>query len=328
MQRFTLLDRDSSQDDFAADVRRGLAATPKFLLPRYLYDDLGSALFEAICHLPEYPVTRAESEILSSSAADIARAFGRDLRLIELGSGSARKTRYLLDAIASRQPDLEYVPVDVDAHMLESCAAELLREYPSLRVTAVRGDLRAPSRALEGMLGGSRRNIVLFLGSTIGNLDPAGAATMLRDLASVLSPSDAIFLGADLRKPKAQLEAAYDDPLGVTAAFNLNLLGRINRELGGTFRLAAFSHLAFFNEAENRIEMHLVSRDDQTVRVGEDEFSFAAGETIHTENSYKYDEAALQSLAAAAGLTVERIWTDSAGGFADVLLRISPAGGT
>lgn len=327
MQRFTLLDRDSSREDFAADVRIGLTSTPKSLPPRYFYDDLGSALFEAICHLPEYGVTRAESEILSASAADIARVFGRDIRLVELGSGSARKTRYLLDAITSRQPDLEYVPLDVDAHMLESCAAELLREYPSLRVTAVRGDLREPSRALDGMLGGSRRNVVLFLGSTIGNLDPSGAAAMLRDLASVLNPSDAIFLGADLRKPKAQLEAAYDDPLGVTAAFNLNLLGRINRELGGTFRLDAFSHLAFFNENESRIEMHLVSRDDQTVRIGEDEIVFAAGETIHTENSYKYDEPALGSLAAAAGLTVERIWTDSAGGFADVLMRISPAGG-
>jgi dimethylhistidine N-methyltransferase len=307
-------------DRFAEDVRRGLSASPKFLLPHYFYDALGSALFGAICELPEYYVTRAETEILTQRAAEIAAAFGAPERLIELGSGSARKSRLLIEALLATQDELEYMPVDVDQSVLESSSRALLDEFAELTIHAVCADFRDPANALRDLDEG--RAVVLFLGSSIGNLDFDAAAAMLSSLRTLLSPGDALFLGADLKKPKEILEPAYDDPLGVTACFNLNLLGRINRELGGNFDLAAFGHRAFYNEAEGRIEMHLVSRRAQTVRVGDDAFSFAEGESIHTENSYKYDDATLEALAARAGFRIERRWMDSRGWFADLLLRV------
>ncbi|HJW96091.1 MAG TPA: L-histidine N(alpha)-methyltransferase [Thermoanaerobaculia bacterium] len=317
--RFALMHAGGVSSDFAADVRRGLTSKPKFLLPHYFYDPLGSALFDAICELPEYYVTRAETEILTSRAAEIANAFGTPIRLVELGSGSARKTRYLLDAITARQPELEYVPIDVDASMLEKSGQALLQEYDSLRITAICGDFREASRALPHR--DRHRTVVLFLGSTIGNLDPDAAVSMLRDLRTSLVPGDALFLGADLRKSRAILEPAYDDPLGVTAAFNLNLLGRINRELGGHFAFPSFEHRAFYNEELGRIEMHLVSRVAQVVHVDSLslDVSFAAGESIHTENSYKHDEESLRALMSASGFTIETMWTDSKGWFADLL---------
>ena len=305
--------------DFAADVRRGLTAPAKFLLPHYFYDPLGSALFDAICELPEYYVTRAETEILTSRAEEIANAFGTPIRLVELGSGSARKTRILLDVLTARQPELEYVPIDVDASMLEKSGEALLQEYESLRVTAICGDFREASRAIPHR--DRSRTIVLFLGSTIGNLDPDSAVAMLRDLRDTLTPGDALFLGADLRKSRTILEPAYADPLGVTAAFNLNLLGRINRELGGHFPFSTFEHRAHYNEELGRIEMHLVSRVAQSVTIDALalEVSFQAGESIHTENSYKHDDESLRALTEASGFTVERKWTDSRERFADWL---------
>ncbi len=313
-----MLHAGGTASDFAADVRRGLTAQRKFLLPQYFYDALGSALFDAICELPEYYPTRAESEILTTHAREIASAFGSPIRLVELGSGSARKTRYLLDAITAVQPDLEYVPIDVDASILTKSSEALLQEYESLRVTAICGDFRQAVRALPHRA--SLRTVVLFLGSTIGNLDPEGAVAMLRDLGSSLSPGDALFLGADLRKSKAVLEPAYDDPLGVTASFNLNLLGRINRELGGHFELASFAHRAFYDEQLGRIEMHLVSRGAQRVAIDtlELEVEFAEGETIHTENSYKHDDESLRALMEGAGFRIEKAWTDSRHWFTDL----------
>jgi dimethylhistidine N-methyltransferase len=308
-------------DRFAEDVRRGLAASPKFLLPHYFYDALGSALFGAICELPEYYVTRAETEILTERAAEIAAAFGRPERLIELGSGSARKSRLLIEALLAAQDELEYMPVDVDQSVLESSSRALLDEFAELTIHAVCADFRDPATALRDL--GEGRTVVLFLGSSIGNLDFGAALAMLSSLRTLLSPGDALFLGADLKKPKEVLEPAYDDPLGVTACFNLNVLARINRELGGNFDLAAFAHRAFYNEAEGRIEMHLVSRRAQTVRVGDNTFTFAEGELIHTENSYKYDDATLEALAARAGFRIEQRWTDSRGWFADLLLRVA-----
>ena len=312
-------------DRFAEEVRRGLSATPKFLLPHYFYDALGSALFGAICELPEYYVTRAEIEILTRHAAEIAAALGEPARLVELGSGSARKSRLLIEALLSQQDELEYMPVDVDPSVLESSSRMLLDEFAELTIHAVCADFRDPAIALSDISpDDGLRTVVLFLGSSIGNLDFEAAVSMLASLRTLLSPGDALFLGADLKKSKAVLEPAYDDPLGVTAAFNLNLLGRINRELGGNFDLAAFAHRAFYNEAEGRIEMHLVSRRAQSVRVGADTFSFAEGESIHTENSYKYDEATLDAIAARAGYRIERRWTDSRAWFADVLMRVAP----
>lgn len=318
--RFVLIDRDVARSDFAADVRRGLTAAPKFLLPVYFYDALGSALFDAICELPEYYVTRAETSILTAYAGEIVASFGGPIRLIELGSGSAKKTRILLDALGG---DVEYVPIDVDRTMLEKTAQNLVQDYDKLRVTAICSDFRKPSLALADALTPGVRNVVLFLGSTIGNLDIDEAIAMLRDLRTVLAGGDALFLGADLRKPKAVLEPAYDDPLGVTAAFNLNLLQRINRELGGNFKLSEFSHRAFYDEDRGRVEMHLVSRGAQTVRIGDYDVRFEPGETIHTENSHKYDDATLERVARESGFSVERKWTDPRGWFADVLLRRS-----
>lgn len=323
--RFTLHDRGVAASSFADDVRRGLTATAKSLPPHHFYDELGSALFDAITRLPEYYVTRAETDVLSTGGDDIAAAFGTPVRLVELGAGSARKTRLLFDAILRRQPELEYVPVDVDATILERSGRTLLDEYPQLRITAVSSDFREPSRALGELLDERARNVVLFLGSTVGNLDFNDAVAMFADLRRVLGPDDAFFLGADLKKAKSILEPAYDDAIGVTAAFNLNLLQRINRELGGHFDVKRFDHRAFFNEDCSRIEMHLVSRCAQTVAIEAlgIEVRFADGETIHTENSYKYDFDAIDRIASAAGFRVENRWSDANRWFADFLLRIA-----
>ena len=319
--RFVLLRTDSAEGDFAADVRRGLTAERKSLAPRWFYDDVGSSLFDTICFLPEYYVTRAESEVLVAHAEEMADAFGPLTRLVELGSGAARKTRILLDAIAARQRELEYVPVDVDASMLTRTARDLLSEYPSLKVSAICADFAHPSIPLATLSRTRGRTVVLFLGSTIGNLDPDDAIAMLRDLRSAMSEGDALLLGCDLKKDLAVLEPAYDDALGVTAAFNRNVLQRINRELGGNFVLPSFAHHAFYDAAHGRIEMHLVSNSAQTVRIDalELDVAFAAGESIHTESSYKHDATTIATMAAASGFAVGRLWTDERRWFADAL---------
>jgi len=307
---------------FGEDVRRGLTASPKYLGPRYFYDALGSALFSAICELPEYYVTRAERQILGAHGDEIGAAFGSPLvRLVELGSGSAKKTRLLIDAILARQKRLVYQPIDVDADMLETTRRELTAEYAGLDVRGHRGDFHDVATA--GRVDG--RTIVLFLGSSIGNLDHHAAAALLREARSILGPDDGVFVGFDLVKPPVILENAYNDSLGVTAAFNLNLLARINRDLGGTFRLDRFIHRAYFNTVESRIEMHLVSAAAQSVRIEALalDVSFDEGETIHTENSYKYDDASIVALVSEAGLRIERRWTDGREWFADVLMRPS-----
>jgi L-histidine Nalpha-methyltransferase len=320
--RFTLHRVATAGRSYRDDVRDGLTAVRKSIPSRYFYDDLGSSLFEAICNLPEYYVTGAETELLRRHAADIAGASDAPPRIIELGSGNARKTRLLLDAIVRDGAEVEYVPVDIDPNMLEKSGRELLVEYPSLHVTAVCADFTQPSRALAA-LSGRGRTLALFLGSTIGNFQPGPAAALLRDLKRILQPGDSILLGADLKKPNDVLHAAYNDALGVTAAFNLNVLLRINRELGGHFDLSAFAHRAFYDADQGRIEMHLVSLREQSVVIESlgTQISFTEGETIHTENSYKYDDADLTRMAADAGLVIEERWTDSQNWFADILLR-------
>ena len=318
MDRFRLLLRDTNAVDLAASVRAGLTSTPKTLEPRFFYDALGSALFEAITHLPEYYVTRAESEILGMHAEEIAKSFGAPARLVELGSGAARKTRFLLDQLAHRP--LEFMPIDIDAGMLERSGHELLVTYPRLSIAAIRGDLRSPADALRS-LPVSGRTVVLFLGSSVGNLDHEEAIALLANVRSALAPGDLFLLGADMKKPRAVLEAAYDDALGVTAAFNLNLLVRINRELGANFDLEQFAHHALYDESRGRVEMHLVSRKSQRVRIGDYEIAFAEGETIHTENSYKYDVETLEMLARRGRFAIEKRWTDRRGWFTDTLLR-------
>jgi len=306
---------------FAKDARAGLTASPKTLPAKYFYDELGSALFEAICLLPEYYLTRAEDEILKQHAGEIVKSVGGTFDIVELGSGSALKTRHIIAAALANQPTLTYRPIDISTTALEASAESLSREFPALKVSGVAADyfegLKRISRESDG------RRLALFLGSNVGNFEPHVAIAVLRELRGVLAPGDALLLGADLRKDRSVLEAAYDDPLGVTASFNLNVLARINRELGGEFDLDQFDHLARYDEPNGRMEMHLVSRQAQTVRVNalELEVKFAEGETIHTESSYKYDKPTLRALAAGGGFDLVHTWTDSAKRFSSSLLR-------
>jgi len=320
-QRFTLRRLPSRSTTFADDVRSGLSATPKSLPPRWFYDALGSALFSAITNLPEYYVTRTEEAILRARGAEIIEAIGGPVSLVELGSGDSRKTRLLIEALIQRQGALDYSPIDIDVTVLESTARGLLADFPTLTVNAICIEFSDAAAALRTRPPGVRV-AVLFLGSTIGNLDETEAIAMLSSLRSALAPDDVLFLGADMQKPRNVLEPAYDDALGVTAAFNLNLLGRINRELGGHFDLHRFAHLAFYNEEKGRIEMHLVSRDEQRVQIDalNLEIAFAAGETIHTENSHKYTAEQLERIAKATGFKIARTWSDERKWFTDALL--------
>jgi L-histidine N-alpha-methyltransferase len=316
---------------FGDDVRQGLSARPKALLPKYFYDELGSHLFEAITALPEYYVTRAEEEILLVHSGAIAAAMtagpalsgaGSPVRLLELGSGSARKTRHLIEALLGRQGELEYLPIDVSESALLDSGLRWLAAYPGLRVTALLGEYQDALRDLRSERRQEARTLALFLGSSLGNLDAAEREALLHELRASLRPGDGFLLGVDLKKDEATLLRAYDDPLKVTAAFNLNLLARINRELGGEFDLAAFRHLARYNGEAGRIEMHLESLSDQVVPIRKLglEVELAAGETIHTESSYKFDRGQVEALAAATGFEIRQAWTDVQGRFASNLL--------
>jgi L-histidine N-alpha-methyltransferase len=307
---------------FAEDVRRGLTSTPKVLYPKYFYDELGSRLFEAITALPEYYPTRAEAEILRYRAGEIVAALGGPLWLLELGSGDGQKTRLVIEALLARQGELEYVPVDISESAVEVSSRALLLSYPGLRITGYVGEYQTALRAIRKERRAPGRTLVLFLGSTLGNLDPAERSALLRDVRDLLNPGEGFLLGVDLKKAESVLIPAYDDALGVTAAFNLNLLGRINRELGGEFDLGAFRHRAIYNREAGRIEMHLESRRAQTVaiRTLSLEIPFTAGETIHTESSYKFDREQIAALAAETGFELGGTWTDEAGRFASNLL--------
>jgi L-histidine N-alpha-methyltransferase len=306
--------------NFAEDVRAGLTDPHKHLPSKYFYDALGSALFEAICDLPEYYLTRAETEILSYNAQAIVDAVGTPLELVELGSGSAIKTRLLIDAVFTRQAQLRYRPIDISKAALDASARSLQHEYPGIVVDGVNADYASGLRLLSR--NGSRCTLALFLGSNIGNFNPVEAERTLGMLRSVLEPGDCFLLGADLKKDRRALELAYDDPTGVTAAFNLNLLGRINRELGGEFDLKQFRHRAFYNEEQGRVESHLVSLRRQDVPIKDVGIvaHFEEGETIHTESSYKFDTQSIGRLANATGFDVRATWTDPAHRFADFLL--------
>ena len=304
----------------ADDVRTGLSAYPKRFLPKYFYDELGSQLFEAICLLPEYYLTRAENEILQRYADEIAASVEGDKTLVEMGSGSASKTRLIIEALLRSQSELMFMPVDISASALESSSRILLQSYPRLRIEAFAADYFAGLAELGKIP--RRRTLALFLGSNISNFDTDEAHRFLRAMRTVLQEGDALLLGADLKKDPAILEAAYNDALGVTSAFNLNVLARINRELGGTFDLHAFRHRAFYNEGVGRIEIYIESLQKQTVRIEklDLEVQFEAGELIHTENSYKYDIAGIAKLAAATGFACARSWFDSQERFSSNLL--------
>ena len=315
----SLITRDP-RSGLAEDVRRGLASQPKRFLPKYFYDELGSQLFEAITLLPEYYLTRAENEILQLYADEIVSSVDGNITLIEMGSGSASKTRLIIEALLRRQSNLLFIPVDISASALESSSRILLQSYKQLRIEAYASDYFAALTELSKHP--RERTLALFLGSNISNFDPSEALKFLRALRGMLTPGDAHLLGADLKKDKQTLEAAYNDALGVTAAFNLNVLARINRELGGEFDLRNFRHLAFYNEEAGRIEIYIESLRDQAVAIKqlEMEVQFAAGEQIHTENSYKYDRSDIEGLAAQTGFKLARTWLDSEKRFSSNLL--------
>lgn len=301
---------------FARDVIAGLSARPKRLPPKYFYDEAGARLFEEITALPEYYPTRTELAILRAHAGEMARLLPNETALIEFGSGSTRKVRLLLDAA----PEVAaYVPVDISAQWLAEEAARLRRDYPHLAVLPVAADFTQAFRLPAALTGLPRAGF--FPGSTIGNFEPHQATAFLHHAARMLGENAILIVGIDLIKDVGILNAAYNDAEGVTAAFNLNLLVRINRDLGANFDLDAFSHQAFYNRERARIEMHLVSRRDQTVEVCGRRIAFRECETIHTENSYKYSVESFGALARRAGWMPVATWTDADGFFSVQALR-------
>ena len=303
-------DAGSSLGEFALEVRAGLSKPQKELPSKYLYDELGSALFDAITVLPEYGLTRADQRILERHAAKIPREFPL---IAEFGSGSGRKTRPVLEALA---PD-RYFPIDLSAAALDRCRRELcgLSEIEPLEATYLNG--------LDSIPRNGAPLLLLFLGSTIGNFDVRCRDDFLRQVRARLRPHDAMLIGCDLLKPIDTMLDAYDDPTGVTASFNLNLLGRIDRELGGDFDLRAFAHEARYNSDLRRIEMHLRSRVDQKAAIREARFEcrFRAGETIWTESSHKFDADEIPGIARQTGFEPEAQWIDREWPFAENLWR-------
>jgi dimethylhistidine N-methyltransferase len=312
-QSFTLIagPRQDRKAAFAHDVRAGLAATPKYLSCCYFYDRDGSLLFEEICALPEYYLTRAEREILETHAEELVARLPPRVRVVELGSGSSSKTRHLLEALLRRQKKLHYVPIDICSIILQETSLGLLRDFPDLEITAVAMEYHDGLRHLKSME--KQPQFVLWLGSNVGNFHRPDAAAFLREVCSLMTAEDRLLIGVDLRKERAILEPAYDDAHGVTGEFNLNLLARINRELGGDFDLDAFRHRAIYNQEVGRIEMYLVSTRNQvvTIRALGLRIEFAKEEVVHTENSYKYSLAEIEALGAAAGFQIAARWFDA-----------------
>jgi len=297
-----------------ADVLAGLSRPQKRLPSKYFYDAAGSRLFDRITGLDEYYPTRTELAIVRAHAGAMAARCGPRCLLVELGAGSLVKVRLLLDRL---DRPVGYVPVDVSGEHLRAAAGELAADYPALGVYPVVADFTRPFVAPAVS---AARRVAYFPGSTIGNFDPPEADALLRGVARLVGPGGGLLLGVDLRKDAAVLEPAYNDARGVTAAFNRNLLVRINRELGADFDPLAFRHRAYFDRGRSRVEMHLVSAAAQRVRVGDATFAFRAGESIHTENSYKYDLADLARRAAGCGLRADETWTDHRGYFAVLYL--------
>jgi dimethylhistidine N-methyltransferase len=309
----------TEREDFRRAVLAGLSRRPRAIPAKFLYDAKGSALFDAICELPEYYLTRTETGILKDRARDIARLAGPGAALVEFGAGSSVKSRLLLDAM----PDLAvYAPIDISREHVEGSAARLRRDYPDLRIEPVFGDymeLRALPRVAA-----ERRRLGFFPGSTIGNLEPAEAVAFLRNARALLGDDGALVLGVDLRKDAQVLHDAYNDAAGVTAQFTLNLLRRMNRELDASFDLAGFAHDAFYNAREGRIEIFFKSLRDQTAMIGGRQFAFTAGERVHTEYSYKYDGDGIAALAQAGGFRIAETWTDADRLFAVSYLVANP----
>ncbi|MGH0028208.1 MAG: L-histidine N(alpha)-methyltransferase [Myxococcota bacterium] len=322
-ERYALTESDphEQRDSLATAVAEGLSDRPRSLPCRFLYDELGSELFEAICELPEYYLTRAEHQLLRDHADDVVAHLPEVVTLAELGSGSSTKTRLLIEALLRRQRRLRYVPVDISRSMLEESAEALLADYGALEIHAIASEYQVGLRHVRN----EKRvpKVIAWLGSNVGNFDRAAAARFLHGIRDVLQPEDRLLLGIDLRKERRVLEAAYDDDAGVTARFNLNLLTRINRELDADFDLAGFRHYADWREQEGRVELGLECLDGQQVSIKALDLSlrFERGERIHTEDSYKYSFEEIAGLADAAGLRVAHRWLDASGAYSLQLLE-------
>jgi dimethylhistidine N-methyltransferase len=293
---------------FLMDVIEGLGKTQKEIPCKYFYDERGSILFTEICQTAEYYITRTELQLLNKVLPDISTRIGPQATVIEYGSGEGRKIRDLLHAL---QNPSAYMPIDISAEILFDAARRLKREFPSLAIHPMVADYTAQITLPEEIAGNRNgKRVVFFPGSTLSNFTPPEAARFLRNIRQFLQPGDGFLLGVDLIKSPNRLHHAYNDYDGVTAEFNLNLLRRINRELDANFKIHQFEHYAFFNPRYSRIEMHLVSLTDQVVKIGRHQFSFRAGETIHTENSYKYSIDSVARLGQDAGFEREQVWTD------------------
>ena len=308
LDRITVQDCYPHVEDFREETLDGLLGKRKSIAPKFFYDRRGSELFEKICELDEYYLTRAEISILEENAGQIADLVGEQFLIIEYGSGSSRKIRILLDALGGRGT---YIAVDVSRNHLIESATALAEEYGDLEVIAVCADYTRSFPLPETRKFPFGGRMVFFPGSTIGNLTPEQARELLQTTARRVGRGGSILLGVDLKKDKEALDAAYNDSQGVTADFNLNLLERMNRELGADFDLATFRHAAFYDEGLGRVEMHIESLTSQTVRLDGASISFTKGETIHTENSYKYSIEEFRQLAARAGFDPTQVWTDT-----------------
>ena len=310
--RFEIIElpRAAAGHTFAEDVLEGLSASPKRLASKYFYDDLGSSLFEAITHLPEYYLTSAETEILRDWGWEIVRVLDEPVDFLELGSGSAVKTRLLIGEALRAQKSLIYSPIDISVDALQTSSSALAESFPALSVRAYAGDYFTVLKS--GTLRFDRRVLAMLMGSNIGNYTPADARALVTLISDALRPGDGLLLGTDRKKDPAVLERAYDDPTGVTAAFDKNVLGRINRELGGGFDLRSFRHVAKYNEKRGCIESFLESLREQNVAIDalKTIVHFNKGERIHTESSYKFDDNDIAALATGTGFNVSHVWHD------------------
>lgn len=301
-------DLEPETDDFLSEVLNGLRATPKTLPCKFFYDEKGSKLFDRICELPEYYPTRTETALLEDIGDEVADCIGPHAQIIEYGCGSVRKIRRVVDALVD---PAAYVAVDISKEHLLAAANMLASDYPDLEVHAICADFVQPFTVTPPTAYPEARRVGFFPGSTLGNFTKEEACAFLAAAAALLGSGGGMLIGIDLKKDVSILKAAYDDAAGVTAAFNMNLLDRINRELRSNFDLDQFEHHVVYNDDAGRIEMHLRSLSDQTVTIDGSAFEFRAGETIHTENSHKYDIEGFQAMARDAGFEPQRVWTDS-----------------
>jgi len=297
-----------SSSDFLADAIAGLSSNPRTLPCKYFYDERGAALFQKICELPEYHITRTEVEILDRNRADIASQLGSNVELIGLGTGAGTKTRILIEALDC---PAVYIPIDISEKQLVESTVLFRKVFPELEILPVCADYLQPV-AIPSAQHKAARNIVYFPGSTIGNFEPDEAVEFLRRIANVCGASGGLLIGVDLKKNRSALEAAYNDRAGITSQFNLNLLERMNRELAADFDLDQWRHQALYNSTDGRIEMYLISEMDQFVHLDEQKFHFRRGEKIITEFSYKYEPEEFAALADNAGFKFNRMWTDDA----------------